>query len=131
MKYMLIMQGTQADMSSFGTLRPEEIMAHVKFMQDLNEELKTSGELVAAEGLAGPEQAKIVRGQANGEIVVSDGPFAEAKEFLAGFWILDCESSERVVEIAKRITLAPGRGGAPVNVPVEIRQVMRAPGEEM
>ena len=128
MKYMLLMQGTQAEWASFGTLPPEDIRAHVRFMEKLNEDLKASGELVDAVGLAGPEQAKIVRVKAGGGApAITDGPFPESKEFLAGFWILDCRSPERVLEIATRISAAPGRDGVALNIPVEVRPVGVAP----
>ena len=58
---------------------------------------------------------------------VTDGPFPEAKEFLAGFWIVDCESTERAYEIAARASAAPGKGGVPLNMPIEVREVMSAP----
>lgn len=128
MKYMLMMNGTKADMQSFGTLPPEDIRAHIAFMMKFNEELKASGELVDAQGLVGPEQAKVVRARAGGGApVVTDGPFPEAKEFLAGFWIIEVKSPERAIEIAARASAAPGRGGVPLNIPIEVRQVGEAP----
>lgn len=128
MKYMLMMSGTRKDLQSFGTLTPDDIRAHVGFMHKLNEELSASGELVDAQGLTGPEQAKVVRaGAGGGPAVVTDGPFPEAKEFLAGYWILECRSPERAVEIAARISAAPGRNGAPLGIPVELRPVGSAP----
>src|SRR3954451_2295027 len=98
-KYMIVMQGTQSDMASFGTLPPEDIRAHIRFMQDFNKELKASGELVDAQGLAPPQQAKLVRARAGGPPAVTDGPFPEAKEFLAGYWLLECSSPERALEL--------------------------------
>ena len=62
---------------------------------------------------------------------VTDGPFPEAKEFLAGFWIIDCETTERAYEIAARVSAAPGKGGVPLNMPVEVRQVMSGPPEDL
>jgi len=128
MKYMLMMNSTKANWDSFATtLTHDEIMAHVTFMKKLNEELKASGELVDAQGLTGPEQTKVVRARAGGPPVVTDGPFPEAKEFLAGYWILEVKSPERIMEIAAYISAAPGRGGAPLNIPVEVRPVGSAP----
>jgi hypothetical protein len=128
MKYMLMMNATKADWSGFGKMPPEDIMAHIRFMKSLNEELKVSREFVDAQGLTGPEQAKIVRAKGStGGVAVTDGPFPESKEFLAGYWILECKSFERVVEIAARISAAPGRGGAPLNIPVELREVGAPP----
>jgi len=125
MRYMLMMSAKRADWAGFGQMPPEDIQAHVQFMMTLNQELKASGELVDAQGLSGPEQAKIV--QAGRASTVTDGPFAEAKEFLAGYWVLECRSMERVVEIALRISKAPGRGGAPLHIPVELRPIGAPP----
>jgi len=107
-----------------------DLKAHIRFMKDLNKELIKSGELVAAEGLASPGEARVVRARKNGTPEVTDGPFAEAKEFLAGYWIVDCETTERVYEIAARASAAPGPGGVPLNMPIEVRQVMSAPPVE-
>jgi len=127
MKYMLLMNATKSDLASFGTLSPDDIQKHVGFMHDLNASLKASGELLLAEGLTMPNEAKLVRAREGGP-PVTDGPFPEAKEFLAGFWLLECESLERAVEIAGRISGAPGRGGVPLNFAVELRPVGVAPG---
>ena len=127
MKFMLMMQGTRSGWESMGSWTPAEIRAHIAFMLQLNEELKRSGELLLAEGLDLPHNAKLVRAQDAAAPVVSDGPFAETKEFLAGFWIVDVPSPERAVEIAARASTAPGPGGKPLGIPIEIRQVMSAP----
>lgn len=128
MKYMLMMNATRADWATFNTMSPEDIRAHIGFMMKLNEELKAAGELVDSQGLTGPEQAKVVRARSGGGApVVTDGPFAEAKEFLAGYWIIQCPTLERAVEIAGRASAAPGRGGVPLDMPIELRQVGEAP----
>jgi hypothetical protein len=107
---------------------PEDIKAHIQFMKDLNRELTAAGELVGAEGLAMPGEAKVVRAAASsGAPVVTDGPFPEAKEFLAGYWIVDVETPERAYEIAAKASSAPGRDGVPLNMAIEVRQVMSAP----
>lgn len=62
---------------------------------------------------------------------MTDGPFAEAKEFLAGYWIVDCENKERAYAIAARVSAAPGKGGVPLNMPIEVREVMSAPPVEL
>jgi hypothetical protein len=80
-------------------------------MKDLNRELRTAGELVSAEGLAPPGQARVVRSLGDGAPEVTDGPFAESKEFLVGFWILDVETAERAHAIAGKASTAPGPGG--------------------
>ena len=76
--------------------------------------------------LAMPGEAKLVRAGAGGQ-PVTDGPFPESKEFLAGYWIVEVDSAERAYAIAARISAAPGPGGAPLNMGVEVRQVMSAP----
>ena len=128
MKYMLMMHAPREGWTTagIGTWAPEDINAHIAFMIDYNKKLKASGEFVDAQGLAGPEEAKSVRAGKNGT-PITDGPFAESKEFLAGFWILDVENAERVYEIAAQISAAPGKGGVPLNMPIEVRQVMCAP----
>jgi len=128
-KYMLMMHAPRTgwDTAGIGTWPPEDIKAHIGFMLRLNKELREAGEFVGAEGLAGPEQARVVRAKKNGAPDVTDGPFAEAKEFLAGYWIVDVESPEQAYAIAARASAAPGKGGAPMNMPIEVRQVMSAP----
>lgn len=106
---------------------PEEFKALTAFMHDLNKELTESGELVGVEGLATPGEARVVRAGKNGVPVVTDGPFPEAKEFLAGFWIVEVDRADRAYEIAARASAAPGPGGAPLYTPIEVRQVMSAP----
>jgi len=127
MKYMLMMNATKADWGAFGTMSTQDIQAHIAFMRQLNTELGASGELVDAQGLTGPEQAKVVRARGGEAPAVTDGPFSEAKEFLAGYWVLDCRSDARVIEIAARISAAPGRAGAPLNIPVELRPIGAPP----
>jgi hypothetical protein len=107
--------------------KPEDLMAHIRFMKNLDVELREAGELVAAEGLAVPSQARVVRAGKNGAPEVTDGPFAESKEFLAGYWIVDVDRLERAYQIAARASTAPGPGGTPLNMPIEVREVMSAP----
>src|SRR5262245_21601223 len=113
MKFMLMMHAPRAGWttSGIGTWPPEDIKAHINFMKRVNTELKEAGELVGAEGLAGPEEARIVRANKSGAPEVTDGPYPEAKEFLAGYWIVDVESPKRAHEIAARVSAAPGKGG--------------------
>jgi hypothetical protein len=130
MKYMLMMHYT-GEGPPIHTWPPEDIKAHIDFMQRFSKELAERGELVAAEGLAGPDQAQVVRARKGGPPAVTDGPFPEAKEFLAGFWIVDCEGPKRAVEIAAQASAAPGFGGAQMSIPIELRQVMSAPGDDV
>jgi hypothetical protein len=131
MKYMLLMQRPQSGFEEMRAMAPEEMKAHGEYMMAMDEELRKSGEHVDGQGLSGPEQAIIVRAQDDGPPVVSDGPFPEAKEFLAGYWIIDVESRERAIEIAAKASAAPGRGGAPVKTPFEVRALMSASADEM
>lgn len=127
MKYMLMMSGPRTLFKEFYSWPMDDIKAQVGFMRRFNEELKASGELVLTQGLNGPEEARVVRAGKGGAPEVTDGPFPEAKEFLAGFWIVDCESKERAYEIAARASAAPGKGGVPANMPIEVREVLSGP----
>jgi hypothetical protein len=109
---------------------PDDFKAHIAFMKQLNRDLTATGELVGAEGLAPPGQAKIVRADHSGAAAVTDGPFAETKEFLVGYWIVDVENEQRAHAIAGRASTAPGPGGVPLRIPIEVRQVMSAPAQE-
>jgi hypothetical protein len=109
---------------------PEDLKAHIGFMHRLNNELTASGEMVGGEGLAPPAEAKVVRAGKGGVPAVTDGPFPEAKEFLAGYWIVEVDRPERAYEIAAQTSAAPGPGGKPLNMPIEVRQVMSAPPTE-
>src|SRR5438874_248945 len=101
----------------------DDIGRMIGYMKDLNRSLKGEGVLVGAEGLAFPEEAKLVRAAKDGK-PITDGVFPESKEFLAGYWIVDVESPKTAYEIAARASAAPGAGGAPLNMPIEVRQVM-------
>ena len=127
MKFMLMMQGTISGWDSMNTWSQADLAAHMRFMLKLADDLKKSGELVTAEGLDLPRNAKFVRATKPDAPTITDGPFAEAKEFLAGFWIVDVETPQRALEIAARASTAPGKGGAPLAFPIEVRQVMSAP----
>ena len=109
---------------------PEEVRAHIDFQHALNQELAERGELVDAQGLAGPELAKFVVWDGIGAPVVTDGPFPESKELLAGYRLVDVESLERAVEIAAQASAAPSPQG-PIRQPIEVRQVMSAPDPEV
>lgn len=128
MKYMLMMNTMRA-----GTAGPDwpkaAFQAHIAFMIGLNEDLRASGELADAQGLAFPDQAKLVRAGSRGE-PVTDGVFPESKEFLAGFWIVDVDSLDRACAIAAKASAAPGPDGMPLNMPIEVRQVMSGPPED-
>jgi hypothetical protein len=130
MKYILMMNTMTADSKPFGDWAPDDIKTHIAYMIGLNKELSARGELVGAEGLAFPEQARLVRAGKNGE-PITDGIFPESKEFLAGFWIVDVETPERAYAIAARASAAPGSGGAPLNMGIEVRPVMSGPPADL
>ena len=121
MKYILMMNTMKAGQRAFSGWAKDDIQAHIAFMMSFCKELRESGELVSAEGLAFPEQAKLVRAGKDGE-PITDGVFPESKEFLAGYWIVDVATRERAYAIAGRISAAPGPGGVPTNVPIEVRR---------
>jgi hypothetical protein len=126
MKFMLMMHTPGSGPFQIASWPADDIKAHIGFMIDFARKLAAAGELVGAEGLAGPEQAKRVRAGAAGE-PITDGVFPESKEFLAGYWIVDVDAPERAYAIAAEASAAPGRGGAPLNMPIEVRQVMSGP----
>jgi hypothetical protein len=103
--------------------KPEEIQAHLDYYRALNRELVASGELVQTEILTGPDLAKIVTSDGKAP-VVTDGPFQEFKEWLAGFQIFDVDSEARALEIAGKISAVPGPGGLPTQQPIQVRRVM-------
>ena len=131
MRYMLIMHAPRATGDYAAThWAPQDLEAHIAFMHRFNGQLTAAGELVGAEGLAAPGEARVVRAGRDGAPAVTDGPFPEAKEFLAGFWIVEVDRTERAYEIAARVSAAPGPGGAPLGIPLEVRQVMSAPARD-
>jgi hypothetical protein len=130
MKYILMMNAPRAGWETFNTWPREVLQAHIAFMKSFTKELSDAGELVSAEGLATPDQARRVRAGKEGA-PITDGIFPEAKEFLAGYWIVDVENAERAYAIAARASAAPGLGGAPMNFPIEVRQVMSGPPEDL
>ena len=119
MKYMIMMFGDQATMMD--TRSTDWIREMIQFMHTVDSDLRKAGELVAGEGLVDPAQAKTVRVR-DGVPVPTDGPFAEAKESLAGYWIVDVENEARALEIASRVV-------AFIQEPIEVRQVGDAPPE--
>ncbi|MGH9827755.1 MAG: YciI family protein [Blastocatellia bacterium] len=123
MKYILMMSGTKETFNQYAKWSKEDLQANIAFMHSFNKELKDSGVLVATEGLAFPDQAKIVRAASDGT-PITDGVFPESKEFLAGYWIVDVESPEGAYKIAARASAAPGPGGTRGSQPIEVRQVM-------
>jgi hypothetical protein len=128
MKYMLMMNAPRATGDyQVNAWSPDDFEAHIAFMHRFNEKLTNAGELVSAQGLAAPGEAKLVRAGKHGGPPATDGIFPESKEYLAGFWIVEVETPARAYEIAAEASAAPGPGGAPLFIPIEVRQVMSAP----
>lgn len=132
MKFMLLQNyaggaGCTVPMSEWA---PEEVQAHIDYQQDVNRQLTERGELVDAQALTVPSVAKFVIHNGIGTPAVTDGPFPETKELLAGYRIVDVESPARAVEIAAQVSAAPARGGTPIQQPIEVREVMEAPRSE-
>jgi len=134
MKYILMMQ---FPLSLWKTQRLElwpkqDAKAHMDFLKRFNQELIDAGEFVRTEGLGGPEQMRIVRATKNGAAAITDGPFPESKEVLAGYWVIDVETPQRAYELAARASAAPGVGGKPLDMAIEVHPVMftKASGDE-
>jgi len=121
MKYILMMAAPKVGVDTYRAWSKEDIQAHYTVLKGINRELTKSGEFVATEGLAPPEQANIVRAGKDGA-PITDGVFPEAKEFLLGYWIVDVESPERAYQIAARISGAPGPEGSQETCPLKYGQ---------
>ena len=121
MKYLLMMSGTQAGVAGYLKWPEKDRTAHMAVLMQIHEDLRRSGEFVTTEHLAPPQEARVVRGEKDG-LPVTDGIFPESKEFLLGYWIVDVANPERAYAIAGRISTAPGPGGVPTNMPIEVRR---------
>lgn len=130
MKYILMMHIPKSGYGVFGAFSPNDIQANFAYVRSLNKALGDSGEFVAADGLAMPDQAKIVRAGKDG-MPITDGVFPESKEFLAGYLMVDVENADRAYEIAAIWSAAPGPGGLPLNMPIEVRQAMSVGASEL
>jgi len=130
MKYILMMHIPKAGYAVFGDWSQKDIEANIAFVKGIDKTLSDSGEFVASEGLAMPDQAKVVRAGKDGA-PITDGVFPESKEFLAGYLMVDVESAKRACEIAAIWSAAPGPGGLRLNMPIEVRQVMGGGGDEL
>jgi len=127
MKFMLMMNAPRGTGDyQINNWSPDDFKAHMAFMHKYNKELTEAGEWVDGQGLTPPGQAKLVRAGKDGA-PITDGPFPESKEFLAGYWIVEVDSSERAYALAAKASAAPGPGGAPLNMPIEVREVVSAP----
>ena len=130
MKYVLIVNFQPGVIDTpMDEWKPEEIEAHLDYYRALNRELQESGELIQTEILAGPDLGKIVTSDGITAPVVTDGPFPEFKEWIAGYQIFDVESEARAVEIAAKLSAVPGPGGRATEQPIIVRQIMEdSPG---
>lgn len=130
MKYILMMTATKADCDWYANWPKEVLQANFAFMRTFTKGLKDSGVFVATEGLAFPDQAKIVRAGSDGT-PITDGVFPEAKEFLMGYWIVDVEGPEQAYKIAARASTAPGPDHPDgKRLCIEVREIMSGPPEE-
>ena len=101
---------------------PEEFNAHIKYMNDFAKRLEETGEFVDSQALR-PE-GTFVRYDGEGRPAVTDGPFAETKDLIAGWMVIDVETYERALELAAELSAAPGAGGKPIHEWLELRPFM-------
>ncbi len=132
MKFMLLQDYAPSEGAAefIGAWAPEDAQTHIEFQRQMNARLIESAELVDAQALTAPERAKFVVHDGVGAPVVTDGPFPEGKELLAGYRMIDVDSLERAIEIAAEASAAPGPGGKPIKTPIEVREAMGAPMPE-
>jgi hypothetical protein len=136
MKYMLIMNTPRDGYTQYMSWPRKILEANIAFMHALNKKLKDAGELVGAEGLAAPTEARLVRAGKDGR-PITDGVFPESKEFLAGYWIIDVDSPERAYQVAAEASTAPGStvkgadGKLIEHLWIEVRQIMSGPPKEL
>lgn len=128
MKYMISMNyGPIEGVPPITQWDPADVSRHMQFQHQFGQELRDAGEFVGGEGLAGPGQAKVVRFDGTRTPAVSDGPFPETKELLAGYWLVDVEREERALEIAAKASAAPGPGGRPLGQHMQVQALLTAP----
>jgi hypothetical protein len=130
MKYLLLKHyrggpAPAVDLVPMDQWTPAEVDAHMQFMNDFAARLEETGELVEGQALA-PEGA-FVRYDGEGRPPVTDGPFAETKDLIAGWYVIDVESWDRAVQLAGELSAAPGPGGKPIHEWLEVRPFLTAP----
>ena len=125
MRFMLMMH-VGSDGGNDTSWAPEDVKNMIEFQRAFDGELEENGEMVFNAGLAWPDQARIVRYD-DGAPAVSDGPLKEDKEFLIGFWVVDCVDEERAYAIAAKASSSPGPGGVPMGIPIEVRPLAGPP----
>ena len=117
--------GEVAGLRTDGRVDARRALRPLQYMRDFATKLSESGELVSAEGLA--DEGMWVRFDGEGRPPVTDGPFAETKDLIAGWMLVDVDSRERAVELAGELSAAPGPGGEPICEWLELRPVLGAP----
>jgi hypothetical protein len=136
MKYMILMSGSQRDYGQMAGNALDgqpgwtaaDFAAMGEFMESFNEDLAESGELVDTRGLTAPVHARRIRLR-GGAPVVTDGPYAETEEVLAGWWVVDCASFDRATEIAARLTTCPGPDHIRDRAYVDVRPIAESRDE--
>lgn len=131
MRYLVMVQGTQADYDAMAGKRTEhapawtevQLKAMYLYMAALGDSLAESGELVEAQGLAEPALTRLVARGEHGRTLITDDPYGDTEPLMAGYWVVDCASLDRVTEIAERVTRCPGPEDL-TDYPVVIRPVM-------
>ena len=108
---------------------PEEFSAHIQYMQDFADRLESTGELVDSQALS--PKGTFVRYDGEGRPPVTDGPFAETKDLIAGWMVIDVDSYERALTLAAELSAAPGAGGKPIHEWLELRPFLTAPSTIM
>ena len=131
MRYLLLKhyRGGPAPHEAFTPMdrwTPAEVDAHMRYMADFAAELEGDGELVDGQALS-PE-GTFVRYDGEGRPPVTDGPFAETKDLIAGWFVVDVDSYERAVELAGKLSAARGEGGGPIHERLEVRPFLAMPG---
>jgi hypothetical protein len=135
-KYMILMFGSQQDYDGMSgksvggqqAWSPSDFAAMGAFMESFGKDLAESGELVDAQGLTGPVHARRIRLR-DGVPVVTDGPYAETEEVLAGYWLVDCDSFDRATELAARLTSCPGPDHVRERAYIDVRPVAESRDE--
>jgi hypothetical protein len=133
-KYLVAILGNQAAVDAMNgkpseghpAWSPQDLQTMFQFMESLNNDLAESGEFVDAQGLAEPRQAVLVTADQNGKPVVSEGPYQETHELLAGYWVVECPTIDRAVDIGKRVMTCPIPPGFPPGN-VVIHPILDAP----
>jgi hypothetical protein len=104
---------------------PDEVDAHIQYMRDFAAKLESTGEYVSGDALS--PDGTFVRSQGGGKPPITDGPFAETKDLIAGWMIIDVDSYDRAVELAGELSAAPGANGEPIHEWLELRPVLEQP----